>query len=72
MEKNRLLSVIVLAISVGLIIGYYGYATTQSNPWDGLSCDEMIDYTQTPEHLELTMEEHMEFHKYYNPCTLEP
>ena len=56
-------------ISVGSIIGY---AATQSNPWDGLSCEEMFDYAMSPEHQELTMEQHMEFHKDYDPCIQNP
>lgn len=52
---------IVLVVS---IVDYYFF----SDPWDGMTCDEMIDYSATPEHQALTMDQHMEFHKYYVPC----
>lgn len=67
MKKTHLLVISILMVIVGLIIGYFGY-TTPGNLWDGLSCEEMIDFTMSPEHQELTMEQHMEFHKDYEPC----
>jgi len=69
MKRTRLIVITLLVISVGSIIGY---AATQSNPWDGLSCEEMFDYAMSPEHQDLTMEQHMEFHKDYDPCIQNP
>ncbi len=57
--------VIILIIALGIPIANYYFF---SDPWDGMTCDEMIDYSGTPEHGELTMDQHMEFHKYYVPC----
>ncbi|WP_212750597.1 hypothetical protein [Streptococcus pseudopneumoniae] len=37
-------------------------------PWEGLTCEEMFDFAMSPEHQEITMEQHMEFHKDYDPC----
>jgi len=28
----------------------------------------MFDFAMSPEHQEITMEQHMEFHKDYDPC----
>ncbi len=67
MKRTHLLAIPILVISVGLV-GYFVYASPQDNPWDGLSCEEMFDYAMSPEHQELTMDEHMEFHKDYDPC----
>ena len=67
MKRTRLL-LVILGISAGLVIGYYWYATYTSGPWVGLSCEEMYEFTSSPEHQRLTMDEHMEFHEYYNPC----
>ena len=72
MKKTGLLAIPILVISVGLIIGYFGYADLQNSPWSGFSCEEMFDYAMTPEHQELTMEQHMEFHKDYDPCIQNP
>ena len=72
MKKIRLLSILTLVVSVGLIIGYFGYTASQSNFWDGLSCEEMFDFAMSPEHQDLTMEQHMEFHKDYDPCIQNP
>jgi len=72
MKIIRLLIISILVISIGSIIGYFGYAASQDNPWDGLSCDEMIDFTMSPEHQDLTMEQHIEFHKDYDPCIQNP
>jgi hypothetical protein len=72
MNRTRLLVISILLVSVGLIIGYFGNTASQSNPWDGLSCEEMFDYAMSPEHQDLTMEQHMEFHKDYDPCIKNP
>ncbi len=68
MKSTSLIVIAILVISVGSIIGY----ATMSNPWDGLSCEEMFDYAMSPEHQDLTMEQHMEFHKDYDPCIQNP
>jgi len=68
MKRTRLLAIPILVVAVGSIIGYFGYATPQDNPWHGLSCEEMFDFAMSPEHQEITMEQHMEFHKDYDPC----
>ncbi len=72
MKKTRLLSLSILVVSVGLIIGYLGYDASQDNLWYGLSCEEMFDFVMSPEHQNLTMEQHMEFHKVYDPCIQNP
>jgi len=72
MKKIGLLAIAIIVISVGSIIGYFGYDATQDNFWDGLSCEEMFDFAMSPEHQELTMEQHMEFHKDYDPCIQNP
>ena len=72
MKRTHLLVISILVVSVGLIIGYFWYAVTQDNPWDGLSCEEMFDFAMSPEHQELTMEQHMKFHKDYDPCNQNP
>jgi len=59
-----LIASILLIVLVVPIVNYYFF----SNPWDGMTCDEMIDFSGTPEHQELTMDQHMEFHKGYLPC----
>jgi hypothetical protein len=69
MKRTRLIVITILVISVGSIIGY---TATQNNPWDGLSCEEMFDFAMSPEHQDLTMEQHMEFHKDYDPCIQNP
>ncbi len=72
MKRTSLIAIPILLISVGSIIGYFGYAAPQDNPWDGFSCEEMFDYAMSPEHQELTMDQHMEFHKNYDPCIQNP
>ena len=72
MKKTSLIAISILVVSVVSIIGYVGYAAPQDNFWDGLSCEEMFDFAMSPEHQELTMEQHMEFHKDYDPCIQNP
>ena len=72
MNRTRLISISILVVSVGSIIGYFVYDITQDNPWDELSCDEMFDFAMSPEHQDLTMQQHMEFHKDYDPCIQNP
>ena len=68
MKRNSFLGITILVIAVGLTVGYFVYANSEDKPWDGLSCEEMFDFAMSPEHQELTMEQHMEFHKDYDPC----
>ncbi len=68
MKRTRLLAIPIVVIAVGSIIVYFVYAAPQDNPWQGLSCEEMFDFAMSPEHQEITMEQHMEFHKDYDPC----
>ncbi len=37
----------------------------ETKPWVGLSCDGMLDFSASPEHQDLTPDQHMEFHGYY-------
>ena len=72
MKRTSLLVILIVMIAVGLIAGYFVYAVSQDSPWDGLSCEEMFDFAMSPEHQELTMEQHLEFHKDYDPCIQNP
>jgi len=72
MKRNSFLGIAILVVVVGSIIGYFVYATAQDMPWYGLSCEEMFDFAMSPEHQELTTEEHMDFHKDYEPCIQNP
>ncbi len=72
MKRTRLLVILIMVVTVGLISGYFVYDATQDNPWDELSCEEMFDYAMSSEHQELTMDQHMEFHKDYDPCVQNP
>jgi len=63
MKRNSFLGIAILVVAVGSIVGYFVYGSPQDNPWDGLSCEEMFDFAMSPEHQEITMEQHMEFHK---------
>ena len=72
MRRTSFLGIAILVVVVGSIVGYFGYASPQDKFWDGLSCEEMFDFAMSPEHQELTMEQHMEFHKDYDPCIQNP
>jgi len=65
MDRTRLITISILVVSVGSIIGYFAYGMPQDNPWDGLSCDEMIDFSGSDEHHLMGNSMHMEFHSYY-------
>ncbi len=68
MRRTYLFAITIIAVTVGSIIVFFGIASLQNNPWDGLSCEEMFDFAMSPEHQKITMEQHMEFHKDYDPC----
>ncbi len=68
MKRTSILGITILIVAVGSMVGYFVYAAPQDNPWDGFSCEEMFDFAMSPEHQEITMEQHMEFHKDYDPC----
>ena len=70
MKRTSLLGIAILVVVAGSIVGYFVYDSL--NPWDGLSCEEMFEFAMSTEHQELTMEQHMEFHKDYDPCIQNP
>ena len=55
---------ILFVVLVIPVVDYYFF----TDPWDGMTCDEMTDFSGTQEHQELTMDQQMEFHKGYLPC----
>jgi len=69
--------IIVIVVGIGAIVAILGtdyYVQNQTvvdEPWFGLSCDQMIDFSGSDEHQELTMDQHMEFHQYYYDRCLE-
>jgi len=69
MKRTSYFGIAILVV-VGLIIGYFVYDSQEL--WDGMSCEEMFDFAMSPEHQELTMEQHVEFHKDYEPCNQNP
>jgi hypothetical protein len=64
--------VVGIWIMVAIVVGYQ-YIQNQiviDQPWVGLTCDGMLDFSATDEHQGLTMEQHMEFHNhYYDNCS---
>ncbi len=40
-------------------------AMDETKPWLGMSCDEMLDFSASDQHQDITMDQHMEFHQYY-------
>ena len=63
---------VIIAMSLGaLVVGIIGgnyfvqNQTIDAEPWFGLNCDEMIDFSGSDEHQDITMDQHMEFHQYY-------
>ena len=68
--------IIIIVIAVGLvtivaILGGNYFVQNQitemdeTKPWLGLSCDEMLDFSASDQHQDITMDQHMEFHQYY-------
>ncbi len=58
------------ALVAGIVGNYYVQNQTtglmdMSKPWVGLDCDEMLDFSGSDKHQDLTMDQHMEFHQYY-------
>ena len=68
----RPIGLIVVAVSLGAIMAIIAgdYSNQDEAPWDGLNCDEMLDFSASDEHQDLTMDQHMKFHEYYiNHCS---
>ncbi len=68
--------IIIIVIAVGLvtivaILGGNYFVQNQitemddTKPWLGMSCDEMLDFSASEQHQNITMDQHMEFHQYY-------
>jgi hypothetical protein len=68
----RPIGLIVVAVSLGAIMAIIAgeYSNQDETPWDGLNCDEMLDFSASDQHQDLTMDQHMKFHEYYiNHCS---
>ncbi len=61
-------SIAGIAVAVSLTVGFIVYANPTSNPWDGMSCEEMINLAISPEHQTFTEQQHMQFHMVLQPC----
>ncbi len=65
--------IIIIVIALGLVVASLaGYSIlnqdtgmNDAEPWVGLSCDEMLDFSASDGHQLLTNDQHMEFHNYY-------
>ncbi|MEE9339532.1 MAG: hypothetical protein V3U87_15775 [Methylococcaceae bacterium] len=71
--KVAIMIATVVCIIIVTIIGINYYLQNQAvidEPWVGLTCDGMLDFSATEEHQGLTMDQHMEFHNhYYDNCS---
>lgn len=63
-----MLAIAGIVAVIGFTVVYLEYTASANNPWYGLSWEEMFEHAMSSEHQDLTMEEHMEFHKAYEPC----
>jgi hypothetical protein len=61
-------SIAGIAVAISLAVGYFVYANPVSNPWDGMTCEEMTNLAMSPEHQTFTEQQHMQFHMKLNPC----
>jgi len=68
----RPIGIIVVAVSLGAILAIIaGDSSNQDEaPWGELNCDEMLDFSASDQHQNLTMDQHMKFHEHYiNHCS---
>ena len=68
----RPIGIIVAAVSLGAIMAIIAgdYSNQDEAPWDGLNCDEMLDFSASDEHSLMEDSMHMEFHEdYINHCS---
>jgi len=68
----RPIGLIVVAVSLGAILAIIAgdYSNQDETPWGGLNCDEMLNFSASDQHQDLTMDQHMKFHEYYiNQCS---
>ena len=66
--------IIAIAVGIGAIVATIAVNYSNQNqiteidetkPWLGLSCEGMLDFSASPEHQDITSDQHMEFHNYY-------
>lgn len=69
-SKNLWYATIVIILGIALVVPvvWYYVISPQDNVWNGMTCEEMFDFAMSPEHQDFTMDQHMEFHKVYDPC----
>ena len=68
MKVAIMIATVVCIIIIVTIIGINYYLQNQAvidEPWVGLTCDGMLDFSASEEHQDLDMEQHAEFHSYY-------
>jgi len=68
----RPIGIIIVAVSLGAILAIIAgdYSNQDETPWGELNCDEMLDFSGSDQHQNLTMDQHMKFHEHYiNQCS---
>ena len=68
----RPIGIIVVAVSLGAILAIIAgdNSNQDETPWGELNCDEMLDFSGSDEHQDLTIDQHMKFHEQYiNHCS---
>jgi len=61
-------SIAGIVVAVSMTVGYFVYAIPTSNPWDGMTCEEMMSLAMDPKHQTFSEQQHMKFHMVLQPC----
>jgi hypothetical protein len=59
---------LILLIVLSIVLSFTWYYYLESiidSPWVGMICSEMIDWSGTDAHKEMTSDGHLKFHTYY-------
>ncbi len=69
MQRRAIMYSIVGAVIVASIAVYVAASNPfMETPWQGMSCEEMLNLAMSPEHQTFSQAQHLEFHKDLMPC----
>lgn len=68
--QRRAIMYSIVGVVIVASIGVYVAASNpfMEKPWQGMSCEEMLNLAMSPEHQTFSQAQHLEFHKDLMPC----
>lgn len=69
MQRRAIMYAIVGGVIVASVAGFVAATNPlMEKPWQGMSCEDMVELAMSPQHQSFSESQHLEFHKDLMPC----